>query len=248
MSILVAVLTLIVVLLGLLVAGLLRSHAEILRRLEEIDERPAAAAPGPPSPDAPERPNAATAPEVAGPTLEGEAVKIGFGGGRPDTLLAFLSSGCLGCEAFWRDLRGVGGAALPAGTRLVVVTKGSEMESPSKLREVAGSDVPVVMSTEAWEDYQVAGSPYFLLVDSDGRIAGEGTANTWDQVVSLVSDAIGDARPSEGPHRPSPEGRRGYDGAARLARADAELEAGGIGPEHPSLYSNQVLAEDRPEG
>ena len=41
MDILVGVLTLVVVLLGLLVAGLLRSHAEILRTLEEIGQRSA---------------------------------------------------------------------------------------------------------------------------------------------------------------------------------------------------------------
>src|SRR5436305_5470856 len=102
MTVLVACETLLLVLLVLLVAGLLRSHAEILRRL------------GPPeddSPDgdrrlpSPERRAGGEAHELAGMTLGGDAVKVAFGPSSPPTLLAFLSSGCGVCEGFWRDLR-----------------------------------------------------------------------------------------------------------------------------------------------
>ena len=68
------------------------------------------------------------------------------------------------------------------------------------------------MSSPAWEDYAVPGSPYFVLIE-DGMVRGEGVATTWDALASLVGDAI--------------EEQRGVDG---------RLAAAGIGPEHPSLY------------
>ena len=49
------------------------------------------------------------------------------------------------------------------------------------------------MSSAAWEAYHVQGSPYFIHVGEDGRVAGEGTATAWDQVRSLLRDAAADA-------------------------------------------------------
>ncbi len=49
------------------------------------------------------------------------------------------------------------------------------------------------MSTQAWEDYGMPGSPYFVLVDgAAGRVAGEGSATSWQQVVRLCGDASAD--------------------------------------------------------
>src|SRR5207244_86036 len=120
---------------------------------------------------------------------------------------------------------------LPEDPRVVVVTKDPAFESPSKLRTLAPEGVPVIMSSRAWEDYRIAGSPYFVHVGPSGDVTGEGTAGTWAQVASLLTDALDDARAAL---------RRGGTGrlrpAERLARADAELASAGIGPGHPSLY------------
>jgi hypothetical protein len=106
----------------------------------------------------------------------------------------------------------------------VVVTKGPAFESPSRLAELAPPGVPLVLSSAAWEAYEVKGSPYFIHVDGTrGEIRGEGTATEWDQVISLVRDAFADVATGDS----SPE---------RLRRADRELGAAGIGPGHPSLY------------
>jgi hypothetical protein len=122
---------------------------------------------------------------------------------------------------------------------LVIVTKDTELESPSKLLKLAPDGVPLVMSSEAWERYQVEGSPYFVLVDGPtGRIRGEGTATSWPQVASLLRDAITDAE-----LQAERGARVASDAAARLARADAELAAAGIGQGHASLY-----AGDRDDG
>lgn len=202
---LVSVETVLLVLLVVLVAALLRSHAEILRRLGPEGSR----APRLPEPLARER-AASSAPELAGATPTGDAIKLAFDG--TPTLLAFLSSGCTSCVQFWETL---GEQRLPAGLEAVIITRGRESEQASKLRKLAPGDVPVVMSSEAWEDYGVPGTPYFVLIE-DGAIQGEGVATTWTALASLVGDAIEERRAELG--------------------IDERLAAAGIGPDHPSLF------------
>jgi hypothetical protein len=198
---LVSVETVLLVLLVVLVAALLRSHAEILRRLG-----PEGAAPRLPEPPPGIRADTA-APELTGSTPNGDALKLAWGGA--STLLAFLSSGCTSCAGFWAAL---GERRLVPDLRTVIVTHGPEREQRTKLRSLAPAAVPVVMSSEAWEDYGVPGSPYFVLVEG-GAVRGEGVATTWDALASLVGDAIDEQRGIE-----------------------ERLAASGIGPEHPSLY------------
>src|SRR5690349_7049852 len=91
----VSVETVLLVILVVLVAGLLRSHAEILRRLGQSPAQP------PPTPDRSD----ATAPVLAGTTPEGDAVSLSFdGAGGSPTLLAFLTTGCGTCATFWKEL------------------------------------------------------------------------------------------------------------------------------------------------
>jgi hypothetical protein len=223
MAALVTVETVVVVLLALLVAGLLRSHAEILRRLEAIPGHD----PGLP----PARDGQTEAFDVAGTTLWGDPTKLAVASSGRDTLLAFLSSGCTSCGTFWDGLSATAEAPLPGAARVVVVTKDGAYESPSRLRDLAPSDVPVVMSSEAWDSYRVKGSPYFIHVDGrSGRVRGEGTASNWSQVVSLLRDALADAEAAPG--------RAGDSTPERLLRADRELSAAGIEAGHPSLHGD----------
>jgi len=236
-------LTLAVLLLAVLVAGLLRSHAEILRSLHELgagreDTAPAGPADVPfttrPGVVQPGGAMTGTAHDVVGVAPGAEASLLSVVSSGHDTLLAFLSSGCLTCNTFWETFRSGDDLALPAGTRLVVLTKGTDMESESAVRDLAPEGHPVVMSTEAWVDYGVPGSPYFVLVDgAAGRVVGEGSATAWEQVVRLVGEAASDRVLQL--ERPSAEDRG--DGAHREARADRELLAAGITPGHESLYS-----------
>lgn len=198
----VSVETVLLVLLVVLVAALLRSHAEILRRLGP-DGGDALRIPDPPAGVR----TGIDAPEIAGLTPTGDAIKLSLSGGA--TLLAFLSSGCTSCARFWETL---GDHALPAGLQPMIVTRGPDREQRSKLRSIAPAAVPVVMSSEAWEHYGVPGSPYFVMVEG-GEIRGEGVATTWDALSSLVGDAV--------------EEQLGID---------ERLAAAGIGPDHPSLF------------
>jgi hypothetical protein len=207
----VSVETVLLVLLVVLVVALLRSHAEILRRLgpEEAASPGVPASPRVPAPPAGVR-TETEAPEIAGVTPTGDAIKLSLNG--TPTLLAFLSSGCTSCARFWETLAE---HRLPDGLQPMIVTHGPDREQRSKLRSIAPPTVPVVMSSEAWADYAVPGSPYFVMV-KDGEIRGEGVATTWDALTSLLSDAV--------------EEERGID---------ERLAAAGIGPDHPSLFGGE---------
>src|SRR5436853_4638581 len=217
MEVVVAVETVLLALLVLLVAGLLRSHAEIRRRLGPPDEPGEPALPEPPAVVTTRAPSG-----IVGTTLEGDAVQFSLGAASPPTLVAFLTSGCAVCGNFWDDMRrGRHAQHLDRDIRVVVVTKDSSHESPSKLERLRPHDVPVVMSSAAWDAHQVPAAPYFVYVEN-GLVQGEGSATTWKQIASLMRDAEHDARYANGDERTD--------------RIDEILEASGIGPGHPSLY------------
>jgi hypothetical protein len=225
----VSVETVLLVLLLVLVAGLLRSHAEILRRLGPPGERAEAViAPSAGIRNTPAGP----APALTGPTPTGDVVTLDFAGGAAaPTLLAFLTSGCTTCAGFWETL---GERRLPPEVQTVIVAHGPDRERPARLRTLAPPGMPVVMSSAAWEDYAVPGAPYFVLVD--GAVRGEGVATTWQALASLVGDAIEDRREADGAQPASPNGGPAGAGAQRARRVEQTLAAAGIGPEHPSLY------------
>lgn len=249
------VLSVVVVLLGVLVAGLLRSHADILKALHDLGVGvgdPAGAAgsadhgrlPGAPvtmGPPLPGERSSTSAPTVAGVTPGGDALAVSVSTTDHATLLAFLSSGCNTCAGFWRSFREMDGAGLPAGTHLVVVTKGPELEVPAEVATRAHPALTVIMSTDAWNDYEVPGSPFFVLVDGrSGRRIGEGVANHFHQVVEMVRRAEADAGGFSTATTAGPAFAAGLDGPQRELANDNELLAAGIRPGDPSLYPRSL--------
>jgi hypothetical protein len=239
---LVVVSTFLVLLLGVLVAGLLRSHADILRSLHElgVGVGDPSALPGQDRQDGGDRagappggPALGPAPSVAGLTPGGDARAFAPGNSDRLTLLGFLSSGCTSCAGFWQALQQPEDLELPAGTRVVIVTKGAELEIPAQVRSLSTGRVPVIMSTEAWHEYQVPGSPFFVLVDgASGRKIGQGVAGHVSQLVELVHRARFDESHRDGARLDE----TGLDGPEREAAADHVLRTAGIQPGHPSLY------------
>src|SRR5215213_2988382 len=248
-----------IALLTVLVLGLLRSHALILKALHELGaglelERGSAASAGSVGPVPVQletgvvpnaRPNSLVGTDVAGTSLRGEEVLIPVTGKSRRTLIAFLSSGCSVCQTFWDQLRS-GPLDVPGGARLVVVAKGPQEESTSRLRELAGPGLEVVQSSAAWTDYGVPGSPYFVYVE-DRVITGEGSSTTWTQVRDLMGQSVDDTadarrragRPADVPSPPAPTlgpTLGPLTDYADLARADRELIGAGLHPGHPSLY------------
>ena len=242
---LVVVSTFVVLVLGVLVAGLLRSHADILRSLHELgvgvgdpasavegSGRPAAPAPAPApvsmGPSA-ASPSLGEAPTVAGVTPAGDARRRRHGQQRP---LHPAGIPLLGLRDLRRVLGGAAGAPgldLPDGTRVVIVTKGPDREMPARCGARTTGRVPVVMSTEAWVDYEVPGSPFFVLVDgATGRKVGQGVAEHVAQLAELVRRAELDREP--GTARGAVPTPVSLDGPAREAAADDVLRAAGIHP------------------
>src|ERR1700677_416275 len=156
------------------VIALLRSHAEILRRLAAIDDGGVAAGLPGEVEQAGDRAAGGATTDIVGETLAGDAVKFALGAGSPRTLLAFLSSGCTACGPLWAGLHD--DRAPPLGARLIVITKGPERESLSRLRALVPADREVVMSSSAWESFSVPATPHFVLVDGTvGDILGRGS-------------------------------------------------------------------------
>ncbi len=254
MTVVVVVEAVVIGVLALLVVGLLRSHAEILKRLHELGagldgsvSRAPQVGTGPRTgrdfqvmpqvPSPPAREELGHSADVAGLGAGGsETVSVRVNGVEHDTIVAFLSSGCLTCQKFWDAFRKPRKLGLPAGTRLVVVTKGADAESPGAVAKLAPPGVATVMSSEAFVDYDVPGSPYFVHVHGpSGRVRGEGTGPDWDQVSSLLSQASGDAD-LVASLAGSQVAKPGAD-AQRESRIDRELHDAGITPGDPSLYA-----------
>ncbi len=247
MTVLVTILTVVVALLSLLVVGLLRSHAAILKQLHELG----AGVGDPAKPAGVKTPvefkMSSGLPTLAGDTgfrdgadvsgsgIDDAAVALRVVGAQHPTLLAFLSSSCLTCAGFWESFAEPDQLLLPESTRLVVVTKDATEESPSAIARLAPPGLPLVMSSAAWADYEVPGSPYFVFVDGPtGRVRGEGTGATWKQVANLLAQATGDLTFTAGPSAarlPKPK-----SDAEREREIDQQLLAAGILPGDPSLY------------
>lgn len=283
---LVVTLTVVVLLLAVLVAGLLRSHADILKALHELGvgvgdpavdhpgdqgiggsaskghrrtgrrstSRASVSVPAPftMGPSLPPERNSNSAPTIVGVTPTGDALAIAVTGNDRLTLIAFLSSGCATCSRFWQAFQKPESLDLPVDVRLVVVTKGPEFEIAGEVQARAHSRLQVVMSTEAWGDYEVPGSPFFVLVDGKaGRRIGEGVANHFPEVVELVrraqidSEAFGIASQASRRNLNREKGRsrliaERLDGPERESANDRELMDAGILPGDPSLYPTSL--------
>ncbi len=276
---LVVLLAVVVALLTILVVGLLRSYGEVLRRLHDagigVDGPASAAAHGAATPvsaaeeaaDIALRLDAGVAPprqgvdesflpevvDVAGVTPDGDAVGVGLRSSGRVTMLAFLSSGCGTCAGFWAALRGGEGLGVNGqDVRLVVVTGGPRNEQPAVVASLAGPDLVVVMSDEAWQHYAVPATPYFVLVDGGQGILGEGSAMGWAQLVGLMERAVRErgfelqtwltspGAAGTPAARATADAAGGETGPRREARADAALLAAGIGPRDDQLYRNPL--------
>lgn len=250
----------VVAVLALLVVGLLRSHATILRALHDagIDLDPDADPHQQPPADGEPRirtragvpgPAGASgrrATDLVGVTAAGGTRTVSVTAGQP-TLLAFLTTGCSTCAGFWQAFAEVGadgtdpGArlGLPAGLRIVVVTKGPELESPAEVASLAPAGVLTLQSSQAWEDYRIPVAPYFALVDGRrGVVVGEGAAASWDRVRDLIARALADAE--VGTSLPSTGGqvrrRDVLTGRVRSERVDQDLLDAGLQPGDPRLH------------
>ena len=255
MTSVVVLLAVVVALLTILVIGLLRSYGEVLRRLHDAGLGVEQARPDDEVADIARRLEAGVAPprqgepvvaeviDVAGVSPHGDAVSVGLARSDHVTMLAFLSSGCATCSGFWASLRS--GERLVVGdgdVRVVVVTGGPNNESPRTVAALAGPDLTVVMSDDAWQHYAVPATPYFVLIDGVQGIVGEGSAMGWGQLVGLMERAVGDRGFQLRPTTGVIDLRHDDRGPVRERRADDALLAAGIGPGDRQLYDSPLAA------
>ena len=242
---------------ALLVAGLLRSHAEILRALHELGvdldpsrpdgvDTPVAApggrgatSPTVRSSEVPTRPSRGAV-DVVGTAPDGDAVSIAVTGRNDLTLLAFLSSGCGSCHFFWDAFARRASLEVPGDARLVVVTKGPRAEQPGDgpqaraARQSRSSCRARRGTTTTCRSRRSSCSS----TASRATVIGEGAANTWEHVTALLHTALDDAglldrkgrRRSARRHDPRAD-------VMREDRVDRDLLAAGIRPGDPSLYA-----------
>lgn len=236
----------VVAVLSVLVVGLLRSHAEILRALHDLGigedgestSRSSSAAgfqvrPGVSLPRTEGATSAVS--DLVGVDPWGNPLSVAVAGVEHRTLLVFLSTGCLTCQDFWQAFADPSTLGLRPDVRPVIVVKDQAHESASRLQELAPAAVPVVSTNDAWEHYSIPVAPYFVLVDgTEERVVGEGAAATWEQVRGLLDQALSDLDASGG------SWQRGRNpSAVRLDQlAEEELRRAGIGPGDPSLYGD----------
>jgi hypothetical protein len=170
--------------------------ADIVRRL-----RPIPTSEGPPR----TRPR-----DIVGVTPEGVPCRVEVMDAAAPVLLLFLSAACLGCQDLWEGMgqlqEGLGEAA-----RLAVVTRspveaprreGSTREGPGRqgskhedaaavavLAAGAPGGVTVVMSSEAFTHYRVAGPPFLVLADA-ASVRTESVAWGVEQTLRIAARAL----------------------------------------------------------
>ena len=238
MSVLAIVETVLLAIALVYIVALLRSHADILRRLAALED--GVGAPGRPRTTPRVDGNGQRAAgEISGTTLAGDAVTLSFGPASPITLLAFLTSGCASCAPLWASL-GDARQVEQLAQRVVIVTHDTTRESPARLLRLAPAGVETVMAATAWEDYAVPASPHFVLTDGAGGILGRGSALTWPQLVTMVHDAVADAEAGAGADADGVGGEPARTTAERAARSERALARSGIGPGHPSLHPGET--------
>lgn len=130
--------------------------------------------------------------DVRGVDPEGEPTVVPLTATDQPTLLAFLSTTCSICVGLWErllagELGDEVGDVLP-----VVVTKDAGLEDVDRIRQLSSAALPVVLSSEAWDDYEVPGSPYVMVVSAaPGSVATEGSVATWEDLVHMAQSVTG---------------------------------------------------------
>ena len=238
MTALLIVETAILAVLCILVAGLLRGYAAVLRRLHELDggALPAAPANAPPFRTAagvvePARP-ADRGPRRVGRSARrrrgdpgGEIVSVRTVGVEQDTIMAFLSSSCEGCAGFWHELAEPGSWTTPAGQPAAGGDQGPRGGEPvGALAAVPArrrpGDVQPGLGRLRRARFALRGGGRRPYRPGQGRGLGQlvQPGRRPDPAVGRRRPAPGDGRAEQTGRRPPPRARRRPDPAGRRHR------------------------------
>lgn len=115
--------------------------------------------------------------------------------GTTDILLAFLTTSCAECEAFWEMLADAANRDA-LGDQLVVVTPSRSMENERLARQLLPPGAYLHMGSETWFAYGVGRAASFAMVRSPrdgappweevGTILGAANVETPEELLTLV--------------------------------------------------------------
>ena len=134
--------------------------------------------------------------DVTGVGPDGTARQVDLEKAATPVLLLFLSAGCLGCRDLWDGLAELH-AGLAGSARLVVVARSPGEEDPAAIgvlvgEEAAALGVEVVLSSQAFRDYRVAGPPFLAVVSAEAVLT-ESVAWGLEQTLRTSLAALGPA-------------------------------------------------------
>ena len=182
MTVVVVLLAVAVGVLALIVFGLLRTHAEILAGPRPGRDRPrrgvrSLVAAFPRSGPRRRRLRSGRAPQTPGiwpaPCRRAAPPRLRSPAWRTTRCWRSCRRGCRTCKPFWQAFADPGVDLPGNGTRLVIVGQDPAHDSESALAELVPPGVKAVLSSAAWQDYDVPGSPYFSrssTVPTDGSL------------------------------------------------------------------------------
>jgi methylamine dehydrogenase accessory protein MauD len=119
-------------------------------------------------------------PSVAARDLEGQTLTIG-GSGRAQ-LLQFVSPGCIVCE---RLLPSIGSVARAKSMVPLVLSDLDHEEAAIEFGQ-RRVQAPIVVSREAFAEYEVPGTTYVVVLDPRGVVRAKGTVNTLEGMKDLI--------------------------------------------------------------
>jgi len=130
---------------------------------------------------------------IAGESPFGESFTFEPAGSATDTLLAFISTDCIGCQQMVEAAQSHQDFGGPT-VNLVFVGRDLAEEDGVALRQWATQlqSVPLVLSTKAFSDYGVRGGPFYVLAPAGGgKRLSEGVVIGVEQVAAEVRRARG---------------------------------------------------------
>lgn len=134
-------------------------------------------------------PRPAPTDRIAGHSPRGEPVEVSLRrSGR--ILLCFLATRCDACDSFWQGLGDEASEQLPADVSCVILTKSTTEADVAEVRRLSEGigRWPVVMTSEAWHQFQVLSYPFFVLVEGAScDVVGETVGFGWADVRTMVS-------------------------------------------------------------
>lgn len=174
------VLWVLVLFLGFLLLGMLRSVGLLSWRLEQLE----AITPRRVGRDGLKR--GTVAPDFTLPSVDGKEVALHAFAGRK-VLLVFTQTGCSPCHAIVPELTRL----QRKGEFQVLVVNNSDLEASRQWARATGAQFPVLIQ-DSWKvsrRYQVFATPFTFLIDGQGLIVSKGIINNRQHIEYVLSGA-----------------------------------------------------------